>query len=219
MIRKLTLALGLVALSGTVPARAADWHDAVRAFADAHCRHPAWGAVHSRRDYRLAHALARADGVALDDDVLYAAAYLHDIAAFAPYAKPGEDHSDTAAALVGDILAPTGFPMAKLPAVQAAIRTHMSYRDPQAAEAVYLHDADALDWLGSIGAARIIATVDKAGGQPDGKAAVAMLKGNLAAVPPRVVSKAGRALVAGRVAELDAFVKALAAESDADEPL
>ena len=207
------------ALAWVAPAAATDWHDTVRSFAETHCKHPAWGVVHSRRDYRLALDLARADGVTLDDDVLYAAAYLHDIAAFAPYAKAGEDHSDTAAALVGDILAPTGFPMAKLPAVQAAIRTHMFYRDPQAPEAIYLHDADALDWLGAIGAARILATVDKAGGQPDGKAALAMLRANLAGVPARVVSHAGKALVAGRIAELDAFLKAWAAESAADEPL
>jgi hypothetical protein len=95
----------------------------------------------------------------------------------------------------------------------------MYYRDPQAPEAVYLHDADALDWLGAIGVARIIATVDKAGGQPDGKAAVAMLVNNAAVVPARVVSPAGKALVAGRVAEMNAFLAALAAESDRDAPL
>lgn len=217
------LALAAAATLGLfagVPAQAAgDWHDTVRAFAIEHCKHPAWGYVHSQRDYALARQLAVADGVTLDDDVLFAASYLHDIAAFAPYAKPGEDHSDTAADLVSGILAPTGFPVAKLASVQAAIRTHMYYRDPKAPEAVYLHDADALDWLGAIGVARILATVDKAGGQPDGKAAVAMLTNNQNVVPARVVSPAGKALVAGRVAEMRAFLSALAAESDHDAPL
>jgi uncharacterized protein len=212
------LSAGL-ALLGAVPALAADWHETVRQFAIAHCQHPAWGYVHSQRDYTLARQLAAADGVTLDDDVLFAASWLHDLAAFAPYAKANEDHSDTAADLVGGILAPTGFPMAKLAAVQAAIRTHMYYRDPQAPEAVYLHDADALDWLGAIGVARIIATVDTAGGQPAGKAAVAMLVNNETVVPARVVSPAGKALVAGRVAEMKAFLAALAAESDSNAPL
>ena len=216
----LAVAAAGLCLIATAPAQAAtDWHDAVRAFAVEHCKHPAWGYVHSQRDYALARQLARADAVTLDDDVLFAASYLHDIAAFAPYAKPGEDHSDTAADLVSTILAPTGFPMAKLLAVQAAIRTHMYYREPKAPEAVYLHDADALDWLGAIGVARILATVDKAGGQPDGKAAMAMLVNNEAVVPPRVMSAAGKSLVAGRVAEMKAFLTGFAAESDHDAPL
>jgi uncharacterized protein len=216
---KTTLFAAALALLPAAPAQAADWHDAVRQFAVMHCKHPAWGYVHSQRDYGLALQLAKADGVTLDDDVLFAASWLHDMAAFAPYAKQSEDHSDTAADLVGGILAPTGFPMAKLAAVQAAIRTHMYYRDPQAPEAVYLHDADALDWLGAIGVARIVATVDKAGGQPDGKAAVAMLVNNETVVPARVVSPAGRAMVPARIAEMKAFLAALAAESDSDAPL
>ncbi len=36
---------------------------------------------------------------------------------------------------------------------KAAIKTHMFDRDPVGPEALYLHDADALDWLGAVGAA------------------------------------------------------------------
>jgi hypothetical protein len=180
------------------PARAAaDWRTTVRQFAQEHFRNPAWGYSHSRRDYALARALASADHVALDDDVLFAAAYLHDIDA------------------VGKVLEGTGFPMNKLEAVRAAIRTHMYYRDPLAPEAVYLHDADALDWLGAIGTARILALVDPQGGDPDGPKAIGMLKDNLRQVPPRVVSPAGRAMVAARKAELERFLRELAAESAA----
>jgi hypothetical protein len=89
----------------------------------------------------------------------------------------------------------------------------MYYRDPLAPEAVYLHDADALDWLGAIGVARIIALVDPNGGDPDGPKAVKMLEDNLHKVPSRVVSPAGRALVASRKAELQRFLKELSAES------
>ena len=56
--------------------------------------------------------------------------------------------------------------MAKIDAVRGAIRTHMYYRDPVGPEALYLHDADALDWLGAIGVARIIGLVDPNGGVP-----------------------------------------------------
>jgi len=90
----------------------------------------------------------------------------------------------------------------------------MYYRDPKGPEALYLHDADALDWLGAIGVARIIALVDPNGGSPDGPAAVKMLDENLAKVPPRVLSPAGRARVPRLRAELQRFLEDLRRETD-----
>ena len=190
-----------------------DWRVTVREFAAKHFKNPAWGYSHCQRDYALAQELAAADHVALDDDVLYAAAYLHDIAAFAPWEDTKVDHSDVGARVVDTILKGTGFPMAKIDGVRAAIRTHMYYRDPVAAEALYLHDADALDWLGAIGVARIIALVDPNGGKPDGAKAVAMLVDNLNKVPSRVLSPAGRARVPERKAELEKFLADLRRET------
>ena len=194
-------------------ARGGDWRVAVRTFAQQQLRHPAWGASHSQRDYDLARSLAEADHVTLDDDVLYAAAFLHDVAAFAPWQKHGVDHADQAAQLIGRLLEGTGFPMAKIDAVRGAIRTHMYPREPQGPEALYLHDADALDWLGAIGVARIFGLVDPNGGQPDGPAAVKMLQEYLIKVPPRILSPAGRARSAERVRELQGYLKSLGAES------
>ncbi len=190
------------------------WHATVRQFARKHFKNPAWGYSHSERDYALARSLAAADHVALDDDVLFAAAYLHDIAAFSPLGgDEPPDHSDVGADVVGSILKDTGFPMSKLDAVRDAVRTHMYYRDPVAPEAVYLHDADALDWLGAIGVERIIALADPKGGDPDGPKVVKMLEENLDKVPRRVVSPAGRALVGPRKSELARFLEELKSES------
>jgi hypothetical protein len=192
----------------------ADWRATVRQLAREHFKNPAWGYSHSERDYALARRLAASDHVALDDDVLYAASYLHDLAAFPPWGgDEPPDHSDVGADTVEELLQGTGFPMQKLDAVRAAIRTHMYYRDPIAPEAVYLHDADALDWLGAIGVARIIALVDPNGGDPDGPKAVKMLQDNLRQVPSRVVSPAGRAMVGQRKLELERFLKDLGNES------
>jgi uncharacterized protein len=193
---------------------AGEWHETVRQFAAQHFKNPAWGYSHSARDYQLARRLATEDGVSLDDDVLYAAAYLHDMAAFPPYEKPDIDHADEAARIVDTVLAGTGFPMAKIEAVRGAIRTHMFDRNPVGPEATYLHDADALDWLGAIGVARIFGLVDPSGGEPNGPAAVKMLEDNLAQVPPRVLSRAGRSRVAPWAEELRQFLQRLRDESD-----
>jgi hypothetical protein len=86
-------------------------------------------------------------------------------------------------------------------------------RDPVGTEALYLHHADALDWLGAIGVARIIALVDPNGGAPDGPEAERMLEDYLANVPARVLSPAGRARVPQRKAELETFLENLRRES------
>lgn len=193
--------------------RSGDWRAAVQRFVAANLKHPAWGLSHSIRNYELAKELAAADGAKVDDDVLYAAAYLHDMAAFAPFSKAGVDHQDEAANSVESMLAGTGFPMAKIDAVRGAIRTHMFGRDPVGAEAIYLHDADALDWLGAIGVARVFALVDPKGGAPDGPAIVKRLESTLATVPSRIVSKAGKARAPERVRQLEEFLRNLRAQS------
>ena len=193
---------------------ASNWRAGVRDLAVKHFKNPAWGYSHNMRDYALARELAAADHVALDDDVLYAAAYLHDLAAFKPWENEKLDHSDVAADLVDSILKGTGFPMSKIDAVRGAIRTHMYYRDPAGPEALYLHDADALDWLGAIGVARIIALVDPNGGKPDGPEQIKMLEDNLKNVPARVLSPAGKAMVPARKSELEVYLKELRTESD-----
>jgi uncharacterized protein len=208
------LATGQEAAAGGRAGLKADWHDAVRQLAREQFKNPAWGYSHSERDYSLALELAKSDRVALDDDVLYAAAYLHDMAAFPPWAKEKLDHSDVAADTVDTVLRGTGFPMAKIDAVRGAIRTHMYYREPAGPEALYLHDADALDWLGAIGAARIFALIDPNGADPDGPKAAKMLEDNLAKVPVHVLSPGGRALLPERTAQLKQFLKDLRRETD-----
>jgi len=208
----------VASLGAALPANAApavqDWRASVRQLAMSHFKNPAWGYSHCLRDYALAKELAAADHIALDDDVLYAAAYLHDMAAFPPWEDVKVDHSDVGARLVDTVLKGTGFPMEKINAVRGAIRTHMYYRDPVGPEALYLHDADALDWLGAIGVARIMALVDPHGGNPDAPKAVAMLTDNLNKVPSRVLSAAGRARVPERKAELEKFLSDLKRETD-----
>jgi HD superfamily phosphodiesterase len=211
----MNLAVAATAADAPTPAieHTGDWRAAVHRFAEVNLKHPAWGLSHSVRDYDLAKELAAADKVTLDDDVLYAAAYLHDVAAFAPFRKPDVDHQDEAARIVESMLAGTGFPMSKIEAVRGAIRTHMFGRDPVGPEAIYLHDADALDWLGAIGVARVFGLVDPNGGSPDGPTVVKRLESTLTTVPSRIVSRAGKARTPQRARELEQFLRDLKAES------
>jgi uncharacterized protein len=218
MIRNLMVAV-LLALMGSTAASAADqaasaWRAKVTAFAAEHFKHPAWGFSHSKRDYAFASSLAATDHVTLDDDVLFAAAYLHDMAAFPSWAEDKKDHSDVAAAKIDIVLDGTDFPTAKKEAVRAAIRTHMYYRDAVSPEARYLHDADALDWLGAIGIARMIAMVDDKGGKPLGPDMIKGIEEDMATVPSRVVTPAGKAQIAPRIAEEKSFLDALRRETD-----
>jgi HD superfamily phosphodiesterase len=199
----------MAAAASPAAAEDSDWRTVVAKFAQEHFNNPAWGYSHCLRDYQLARELAVADHVTLDDDVLYAAAYLHDMAAFEPWEKSGVDHADQAAAIVDTVLKNTGFPMKKIEAVRGAIRTHMFDRNPVGPEALYLHDADALDWLGAIGVARIFGLVDPKGGNPTGPQAVTMLESNLAKVPARVLSPAGKARVPERQEQLATFLREL----------
>lgn len=174
--------------------------------------HPAWGWQHCERNYQVALRLAKGDGLKIDSDVLFAASFLHDMAAFPPYAKAGMEHGDRAAQTSEAVLRDAGFPMSKFAAVQAAERGHMYYSNPGALpEAIVLHDADSLDFLGAIGAARMIAlTGAKA---RDFGAAVSALRALQRDVPSRLLTKTGRSIGAQRVAELQKLLDDLQRES------
>ena len=103
----------------------APWRAAIYAHARGKLLHPAWGWRHSERDFLLARQIAREEGLTVDEDVLFAAAFLHDSGAIPPFAKEGVDHAVRSAELAEPLLRKAGFPMAKYPAVKAAILGHM----------------------------------------------------------------------------------------------
>jgi uncharacterized protein len=186
----------------------------VRLYELAHSKflHPGWGWQHSERDYLMALRLARGDGLHVDEDVLFAAAFLHDMAAFMPCKEARMEHGECAARQARMMLRGTGFPMRKLAAVQAAERGHMYYSKPGSdPNAIVLHDADSLDFLGDIGAARIIAlTGEKA---PSFAPAVKTLRGFLKDIPPRLLTRTARRIGAERAAQLQSFLDGLQSES------
>lgn len=190
------------------------WKETVYEFAANNLQHTAWGLEHSERDYQLARVLAAGDGLEIDEDVLFAAAFLHDMAAFVPYAVAGEDHSKTGADEAGTILEPAGFPMNKLPSVQGAIRAHMYYAEvPAEPVAQVLHDADTLNFLGAIGVTRIISLTTREGLAKDLPTAVATLENFSRQLPASLVTATAKAMAADRVQEMESFLAALRNQS------
>lgn len=190
----------------------APWKVQIYQLARTSFKHPAWGWQHSERNYQLALRLAQGDGLKVDTDVLFAASFLHDMAAFPPYEKKGMEHGERAAQTSEAVLRSAGFPMQKYAAVAAAERGHMYYSDPgNIPEAIVLHDADSLDFLGTIGEARMIALTGESA--PDFGPAVKALRKFLTDIPPKLITKTAKAIGAQRVAELQRELDELQSET------
>lgn len=132
---------------------------------------PVHGFDHVLRVARLAEQLGAAEGA--DLEIVRAAALLHDAAEQAEArldpSEPGvveaihagrPAHQHTSAEIAGLALTSEGWPPERIAAVQHAIRAHR-FRDssepPRSLEARVLFDADKLDAIGAIGAARAVA--------------------------------------------------------------
>ena len=118
---------------------------------------------HVLRVYRMAERIAQAEGA--DLDIVRAAALLHDAEGAMPGHASRADHHHASAEFAAKILANEGWDAERIAAVQHCIRAHR-YRGtekPETLEAKILFDADKLDVLGAIGAARVIGYASLAG--------------------------------------------------------
>jgi len=117
------------------------------------------GPDHHLRVYRRALALAKQSNISYDDDILAAAALLHDMAAYYPE-QTGDDYHEFDHKIAAQVLADVAFPAEKAAAVLYAIAHHGSdakYKSrDEPAEVTLLRDADKLDAFGPIGVSRII---------------------------------------------------------------
>jgi uncharacterized protein len=166
------------------------------------------------------HALTRQLGAGqiYDDDVVFAAAWMHDLGVFIGH-RPEDltalarwDSVAYAIERVPALLPDLGFPPAKIPAVVEVIRTHLPAGNPATLEGLLVRDADILEQLGAAG---ILRTVSKVGRDtrfqvfPD---ALRALRKNLAVLPGQLRLPAARRLAEPRVLALKTFLAAAAAE-------
>jgi uncharacterized protein len=192
------------------------WRQEVCVFARENLKHSAWGYEHSLRDYTLAKIIGAASSLTFDDDVLFAAAMTHDMGGFSPYESSGIDHALRSTQVVEPVLLNAGFPAEKIEQVKSAMINH-SYYDatkPATTEGVLLHDADALDFLGSMSAVRILAVVGHEPNIPTVKKAIAVLESLYTNAPKHIYSGwVADQLVEKRALELRTFLDTVADES------
>ncbi len=126
--------------------------------------------VHSFEHVLRVRAMAERIGTAecADLEIIEAAAFLHDSRGASPSegGQERKEHHITSAEFAGEVLAEKGWEPERIAAVQHCIRAHRyrhSGERPESLEAQCLFDADKLDVLGAVGAARTIAYAVLAG--------------------------------------------------------
>jgi uncharacterized protein len=173
---------------------------------------------HQPRLYQLARQLA--EGQPFDDDVLYAAAWMHDLGVFIghrpeePTALEAWDILAYASQKVPLLLQQFGFPAGKIPSVMEVIRTHQPNGKPASFEGKLMRDADILEQLGAIGILRTVSKVGRDTRFIRFGDALEILRRNADDLPAQLQLPASCRVAAKRVARLRAFLDAAETERD-----
>jgi uncharacterized protein len=167
---------------------------------------------HQPRLHQLASQLAA--GQPFDDDVLFAAAWLHDLGVFIghrpedPAALAKWDNVAYALEKAPSLLQKFGFPAEKIPAVSEVIRTHLPSGRPTSFEAILLRDADILEQLGAVGILRTVSKVGRDTRFTTFEDALRVLQRNAERLPAQLQLDSARALAGRRLQVLKAFLSA-----------
>lgn len=171
---------------------------------------------HQPRLYRLAIEIA--GDRPFDDDVVFAAAWMHDLGVFIghrpeePVALAQWDMIAYAVRTVPGLLEQFGFPTAKIPAVIEVIQNHQPSFTPPTFEAEIIRDADILEQLGAIGICRTVAKVGRDTRFLNFADTAKVLKRNLDQLPGQLRLESARQLAAARIESLRTFLDSLKEE-------
>lgn len=176
---------------------------------------------HQPRLYALTREVGA--GERYDDDVVFAAVWLHDLGVFIghrpeePEALAKWDCVAYAMKQTPEVLKQLGFPAEKIPAVVEAIRTHQPQENPTTIEGIILRDADILEQLGAV---TVLRTVCKIGRDtrfqifPD---VLKVMRKNLESLPAQIKLPTTRKLAEPRLQVLRQFLAAAEVEGCAAE--
>ena len=171
---------------------------------------------HQPRLYELTRQIGA--GLEYDDDVVFAAVWLHDLGVFVGH-RPEElkalaawDCVAYAMRQAPEVLTRLGFPAGKIPAVVEVIRTHQPHFQPISLEGDLMRDADMLEQLG---AATILRTTCKIGRDTRFQTfpeVLRVLQKNADTMPGALKLAGARKLAEPRLQVLRAFLAAAEAE-------
>ncbi|MGH3148352.1 MAG: HD domain-containing protein [Rubrobacter sp.] len=173
--------------------------------------HPVYGYAHCLRVHALAQELARSEGVSYDAEILRIAALLHDVGLYKAYAlREPPDHAKRTAVVARRVLEDLDFPSQASQSVIEAIEHHPPGAHPGAAvESVLLKDAVALDYLGAIGLARMLAMVGTEEDVPDIPTALWHAESLRQKVPDLLILQSSKDLARRRIREMEDFLEDL----------
>lgn len=178
---------------------------------------------HQPRHYALACRLG--EGMDFDDDVLFAAAWMHDLGVFLRH-RPSDpeklarwDHVPYTISRTRELLTGWGFPVEKLERVAEAIRTHQpqaapAQDAPERIEAVLLRDADILEQLGAIGVLRSVVKVGRDTRYETFSSVLPVLRRAVEQLPQKLRLNSSKNVAIPRVELLRHFISALEEEAD-----
>jgi uncharacterized protein len=171
---------------------------------------------HQPRLYALTNQIGQ--GLTYDDDVVFAAVWLHDLGVFIGHRPEDEDalktwdHVAYITEKASAILTEAGFPEEKIPAVLEVIRTHQPHDIPLTLEAKIARDADILEQLGAIGITRTLAKLGSDTRFLTFTDALNALKKQLETLPTKLHLEASKKLAASRIKLMRSFIQSLASE-------
>ena len=171
---------------------------------------------HQPRLYALTRQIGH--GLSYDDDVVYAAVWLHDLGVFLGHRPESDaalktwDHVAYITERAPAILTEAGFPSEKIPAVLEVIRTHQPQDTPATLEATIARDADILEQLGAIGITRTLAKLGSDTRFHTFTDARDALKKQLETLPAKLHLEASKTLAAPKLKVMQAFIDSLESE-------
>ena len=175
---------------------------------------------HQPRLYALTRQIADlTPSLTYDDDIVYAAAFLHDLGVFIghrpedPEALKQWNHVTYTCARAPELLQSFNFPTEKISAVLACIREHQPDDEPRSIEATILRDADILEQLGAISILRTAAKLGSDTRFHRFSNVRNSLQRALDTLPAQIRLEATRKLAGPRIAALQNFLTALDTES------
>ncbi len=111
-----------------------------------------WGVNHAKRLMTLVKRIG--EGLAYDRDIIGIAAFMHDWGGYNPWKQEGVDHALRSVEIIPGVLAELGAEGRAAARTVECAKLHHSCGADAPIEAILLHDADAIDFIGVTGILR-----------------------------------------------------------------